>query len=267
MINKYSSTINSNKYLKSKKYNIILDIDETLINILYFDDYDMNYITKGPHQFDFFMLKDQKFLVFFRPGLKDYLNFVFTHFNVGFWTTGTTDYAEKCLELILTPIQRKSINLFIARDKKKRNFYDILNKQNIDLKSEYRNVKCLEYLFKNNIYKSSFKKTNTLLVDDNPIHYGINKGKNIIYVNQFNALNYCDKTLKKMLRWLSKNLVDKNNDLSKMELPFYKTINDKLDFRIYNINTLEFIEHIEKNCNKSKKKTYKKKRSKKIKKK
>ena len=264
MVTYFSSTINSTQDLKSKKYNIILDIDETLLNTLqFFDQFDMNYITKGPHHFDFFTIRNQKFLVFFRPGLRDYLNFVFTNFNVGFWTTGTKDYAEKCLELILTPRQRKSINLFIARDKKDQNFYDILNKQNIDLKSEYRNVKYLEYLFKNKIYKGSFKKTNTLLVDDNPIHYGINKGRNIIYVNQFNALNYCDKTLQKMMKWFSKHLVDKNKDLSNIELPFYKTINDKLDFKKHNTNSLEFVEQVEKYCKKSKNKTHKKKKIKK----
>ena len=60
-----------------KKYNIILDIDETLLNtisLMYSND--LNFTTKGPHNFDFFMMGNQKFLVFMRPHLNEFLDFI-----------------------------------------------------------------------------------------------------------------------------------------------------------------------------------------------
>ena len=63
-------------------------------------------MTKGPHKVDFFMIDKQKFLIFKRPNLDNFLEYLFEHFNVGFWTTGTTNYAKKCLELIQTKEQR-----------------------------------------------------------------------------------------------------------------------------------------------------------------
>ena len=103
-------------------------------------------------------------------------------------------------------------------------FYDIIKNKKIHLKT-YDNIsKDLNFLFTNEAYKDKFSKKNTLLIDDSIGHYAVNKGKNVILVNEFKSMIYCDNTLLKIEDWLNKNIVTSKKrsiDMYKMNLPNY----------------------------------------------
>ena len=85
-------------------------------------------------------------------------------------------------------------------------FYDIIKNKKIHLKTYDTISKDLNFLFTNETYKDKFSKKNTLLIDDNSGHYTVNKGKNVILVNKFKSMIYCDNTLLKIKDWLNKNI-------------------------------------------------------------
>lgn len=209
-----------------KKLNIILDIDETLLQLG--GQQDLHLLTTGPHSIK--MLKhNQGLLVFLRPFVLDFLDFLFKNFNVGFWTNASRVLAVDYLDALLTNKQRKNINLFIARDHNKNNYYDYVTKKHFKLHSQGKNVKKLSYLFNHNFYKHRFNHKNTILIDDNSYHYAANNGKNIIFINEFHKSRHSDNTLPKIMKVLSAYKRKKNMVVSKTKLPNYTTINTKFN--------------------------------------
>lgn len=95
-----------------KKNTIILDIDECLVNTPM--TYQNNYMTSGPH--DSFMLEKSGMVSFRRPYLEKFLRVVFDKYNVGFWTTGTKDYANEVLTEILLGEKMDAVKFILARE-------------------------------------------------------------------------------------------------------------------------------------------------------
>ena len=87
-------------------YNIILDLDNTLINSLTFKELKM---LDEKHQNKFVYNDMGKYYrVFERPHLQPFLDFVFSNFNVSIWTAASQDYAAFVIkEFILTKPSRK----------------------------------------------------------------------------------------------------------------------------------------------------------------
>ena len=215
-----------------KKLNILLDIDETLLQFGTLQD--LHHLTDGPHNIKLLKM-NRGFLVFLRPFVSKFLDTLFKNFNVGFWTNASTEIAVDYLEALLTPHQKKQVKLFIARDEQEDNYYDFKTKKNFTLHSQSCNVKKLSYLFNSPIYKHQFNEKNTLLIDDNPKHYAINRGKNVIFINEFHKLRYCDDILPKISKILMEYNKKRNINLNKTKLPNYATINTNFDsFNIFN---------------------------------
>lgn len=80
---------------KKNKINICLDLDQTLIwagtNKEYVPDKNSKLKQKAKY-FDPIKM-DNYYTVFERPGLQDFLDFVFENFNVSVWTAASKDYA------------------------------------------------------------------------------------------------------------------------------------------------------------------------------
>ena len=188
-----------------KKNTIILDIDECLINSTMPD----TYMTSGPH--DLFVLEKWKYLVFRRPYLDKFLRVVFDKYNVGFWTTGTKDYALGILKMILLNEQMDAVKFILAREDTKTKqkskiqsikvplnkydkahyrywkydnnpnlsvgYIDVLKNKKFNIKVfQHENsilVKDLSYVFQHPEYSKFCNKNNTILIDDNPSHYQV----------------------------------------------------------------------------------------------
>lgn len=86
----------------SKKGCIILDLDQTLISAEPTDEYDLKSPDnkKKAKHFRFHDM-DGYYIVFERPGLQDFLTYIFDNFNVSVWTAASKDYALFIIDKIL----------------------------------------------------------------------------------------------------------------------------------------------------------------------
>lgn len=138
----------------NKKYTIVLDLDQTLISAEPLDE--KNFIETYNKKFSKFdnQNMDGIYLVFERPHLQDFLNYVFDNFNVIIWTAASKDYALFIIDKI------------ILRNKKNRYIDYILFSYHCDWSIFCKNYsKHLSMLWeKYNIPNCSYK--NTIILDD-----------------------------------------------------------------------------------------------------
>lgn len=98
---------------EDKKYNIFLDLDQSIISgeLLkeYEDDdeeedeeevYNINGYRDKAKKFTFYTM-DNDYVIFERPGLQKFLDYIFANYNVSVWTAASKDYAlfiaKKCI--------------------------------------------------------------------------------------------------------------------------------------------------------------------------
>ena len=284
--------------IKLKKNTIILDIDECLINST--TPYNNNYMTSGPHKS--IILEKSGMVSFNRPYLEKFLEVVFDKYNVGFWTTGAKDYAMEILKEILLKEQIEAVKFILARentkqeknkkgikvplnkfDKEHYNYWkgqknpnlsvgyiDVLKNKKFNINSFSHGynylVKDLSYVFKHPEYSKFCNKNNTILIDDNPKHYQVNNGNNIIAIQPWYHKVWCDDKLNVLMDWLNKHH-DKN--LGKCKLPnlLDRTLPEMYEFgKGSNKLNTQIIENHCQNTVKSKSKSKSKKSSKSVKK-
>ena len=82
------------------KENFILDLDQTLISAEAEEEYDFKKYNKKAKLFNFQDM-DGYYIVFERPGLQKFLDYLFSHYNVSVWTAATKDYALFIIEKML----------------------------------------------------------------------------------------------------------------------------------------------------------------------
>lgn len=148
-----------------KKLNLILDIDETLVSANKIEDI----ITSPPSypklkKFNYTIMND-KYIIFERPHLREFLDFAFNNFNVSVWTAGTQSYGKFVIDNIL------------LKNSNNRNLDFFLHSLDVDISGrKYGGIKNLNYVY-NDVRKNIYFAHNTLIVDD------------LILVKQTNMLN------------------------------------------------------------------------------
>lgn len=153
------------------KPNIFLDLDDTCI---YSIDYkDFNKYKKYTKYKNYNML--DKYIIFERPYLQYFLDFLFKKFNVSIWTAASKNYALFIIEHI------------IIKDKPERNIDWIFFSYHSIISKKYTNyIKCLDIIWdKCNIIMD---KNNTFIIDDNKEVYNA-QPKFCILVKKFNIKN------------------------------------------------------------------------------
>lgn len=98
---------------KSDKPILILDLDETLISSLPSENYGDKQKEKAK-KFEFENMDDY-YIVFERPGLQTFLDYIFANFTVSIWTAATKDYAAFIADKMLVkdkPERRIDMMLF-----------------------------------------------------------------------------------------------------------------------------------------------------------
>lgn len=86
--------------MRSKKINILLDLDQTLLSAESTFDYDMKKNKAKAKKFTFYDM-DGYYIVFERPGLQSFLDDLFANFNVSIWTAASKDYALFIIDKII----------------------------------------------------------------------------------------------------------------------------------------------------------------------
>jgi TFIIF-interacting CTD phosphatase-like protein len=87
-----------------KKINVILDLDNTLIFSIEHSKYPKrkSILHEKPHYF-----MDNDYVIYERPDLQDFLDWLHTHFNVMIWSAASPEYVEFIVENILQRGNRK----------------------------------------------------------------------------------------------------------------------------------------------------------------
>ncbi len=86
--------------MSNEKLNILLDLDQTIISSEAEDEYDFKKNKDKAKKFTFHDM-DGYYIVFERPGLQKFLDYLFKNFNVSIWTAASKDYALYIIEKII----------------------------------------------------------------------------------------------------------------------------------------------------------------------
>ena len=86
--------------MSDNKLNVLLDIDATLISAEPAEEYDFNKNRKKSRKFTSHDM-DGYYIVFERPGLQEFLEWLFGKFNVSVWTAASKDYALFIIDKII----------------------------------------------------------------------------------------------------------------------------------------------------------------------
>ena len=154
--------------------NILLDLDQTCISAESLEGEDAEFSYKNPKQ----LRKMQKYrsedmdgyyLVFERPGLQEFLDYLFKNFNVCVWTAASKDYALFIIkEFILNGKKDRKLDWAFF------SYHCKISEKNKDDRS--KNLKLLWEDFK----LPGFNSNNTYILDDNPEVYETQPDKCII---------------------------------------------------------------------------------------
>ena len=139
--------------MKDKKLNYILDLDNTLISAVPTEEYDFKKFRNKAKKFDFENMDDY-YIIFQRPGLQDFLDYLFENFNVSIWTAATKDYALFIIEKI------------ILKDRPERKIDWIFFSKHCNVSERHKNgTKDLSMLWE--YYKiANYNVYNTVILDD-----------------------------------------------------------------------------------------------------
>lgn len=149
------------------KPNILLDLDQTVISAEAEEDYDHE---KNKEKSKKFSYKDMDgyYIVFERPGLQSFLDFLFDNFTVSIWTAASKDYALFIIENI------------IISDKSNRHLDWIFFSYHCDISKRIKKgSKSLEMLW-DEYHIPGYNKDNTVIIDDYDEVYKTQKDNCII---------------------------------------------------------------------------------------
>jgi len=155
------------KLSHNKKPNIFLDLDQTVISAEATEDYKPRKYKQKAKLFDHKNMNGY-YIVFERPGLQEFLDYIFENFNVSVWTAASKDYA-------LFIIQN-----MILKNKPNRELDWVFFSYHCDISSKIKNgTKDLAMLWE--IYKlPGYNSKNTIILDDYDEVYNTQPGNCII---------------------------------------------------------------------------------------
>lgn len=158
-INRRKSSVKT----KPKKYSIVLDLDNTLISAVTQQDIEQHW-EKLPeiHRKNMVMkiprtsILDNEYIVFQRPYLQGFLDYLFENFNVSVWSAASKDYVETIVNNVILFDPSRTLDYVL-------NYNHCILSQQIGSKG-FKNLSVLWALSDNDRYFPS----NTILIDDLP---------------------------------------------------------------------------------------------------
>ena len=162
--------------MEKKRINIVLDLDQTMIAALslqrYEEEeeeevYDIDKNKNKATKFKFHTM-DNDYVIFERPGLQKFLDYIFSNFNVSIWTAASKDYAIFIAK-----------HCILAKNPKRKLDY-IFWSYHCEVSSDIgKGTKDLSLLWKK--YKiAGYNKLNTYIIDDYEHVFEIQKQNCII---------------------------------------------------------------------------------------
>ena len=185
--------------------NFILDLDETIISAEATEDYDFEKYKNKASKFKHESMEGY-YIIFERPHLQQFLDFIFENFDVSVWTAATKDYALFIInKIILVKPNRKLDYIFFS-------YHCNISKK---IKKGTKDLSMLWDVYKINGYNEK----NTCILDDYDEVYKT-QTQNCIIAEQFKFTNENsekDVFLKKLKRKIKKHLIADNNVQNSIE--------------------------------------------------
>ena len=153
--------------------NVILDLDNTLIYAEPVEDMN-DEIEKKSKYFKYHDM-DGYYVVFERPGVQEFLDYLFENYNVSVWTAATKNYALFVIKNVILnkPERHLDYIFFYYHCAVSRRIYDCDKK--LDLLWEWFKLE-------------GYNKDNTIIIDDNDDVISSNP-KNSIQIEKFDVKN------------------------------------------------------------------------------
>ena len=196
--------------MKNEKLNVLLDLDQTIISSEAEDEYDFKNNKKKAKKFTFHDM-DGYYIVFERPGLQNFLDYLFENFNVSIWTAASKDYALFIIDKI------------VLQDKPNRKLDWLFFSYHCELSKKKKNgSKNLDMIW-DEFKISGYTKNNTVIIDDydevfnlqpnnciiaKPFEFSEDKSENDKYLHKLT------KALKKMKHGKLASFVNKHVEKS-----------------------------------------------------
>lgn len=194
------------------RLNIILDLDQTIISGEANEEFDhkknKNKITKFK-----FENMENYYIIFERPYLQKFLDFIFKNFNVSIWTAASKDYALFIIDKI------------ILRGKKNRKIDYIFFSYHCNISKKLKRGSKMLCLYKDFYDIPQYNLDNTFILDDFKKDVYNRQKFNCILVPPFEFTNIDsekDNYLNELIDEL-KNLINNKNNMNSI----IKTINKK----------------------------------------
>jgi len=153
-----------------KKINVFLDLDNTVIYSIVKDKFNENSYLKN---FNYHVMDDD-YIVFERPGLQQFLDWLFNNFNVSVWSAASPNYVDFIVRNVI--------------EKNDRVVEYVLNSDNCEFSQDIfgnKHIKNLNLLW--DIYDvENYGPYNTLIIDDLSLVSNINPN-NSIKIKSFNT--------------------------------------------------------------------------------
>lgn len=138
------------------KINIILDLDNTLISAIDCDEAEkmgLDVVSARQRAFTWLNMEDE-FKIFARPGLQDFLSWLFANFNVSVWTAASKIYASFIIQ-----------NFILAGRPERKLDYILFSHHCRESKRTRKYQKSLSMV--SDVFPLGYDITNTYIIDDN----------------------------------------------------------------------------------------------------
>lgn len=186
--------------MPQKKYNIVLDLDNTLLSAVPLEDFSWDRETKEKSlKFDIHNMEEY-YIIFERPYLQAFLTFLFENFNVSIWSAASKDYVL----FIVNEIIKK------GHPERKIDFIFFSYHCNWS-KKKYKGIKKLDMIW--DVFDiPGFNLSNTIIIDDLPEVYKI-QPCNCIHIKEFEFEHLDSEDDKELL-----NVMERLKHLLKKEI-------------------------------------------------
>lgn len=198
-----------------KKWNIFLDLDQTLISAEPLEKDDNEFLDINNREIKKKIKKykwhnmDGYYAVFERPYLQEFLDFIFENFNVSIWTAATKSYALFIIRnIILVKPNRKLDYIFFKQH----------CKYSYKFNKKTKNLRVLKELYKIN----KFNLSNSFIIDDYDEVFNT-QPSNCIRAPPFflkDKDSHKDDFLKKLKDLFDRSLKNKNFDVNNININF-----------------------------------------------
>lgn len=186
--------------IDANKKNIILDLDNTLISAEAIEDFPFDDEGMKEKAIQFILHDmDGYYIVFERPHVQSFLDWLFENYNVSVWTAASKDYALFIIQRILLNKKRKLNHILFS-------YHCSLSKQLFN-----GDTKNLKFLF-DVIKMPGYNANNSIIIDDLDTIYE-SQPNNCIHIKEFNIFDK-DSELDDQLIHVQQQIKDKFDTLS-----------------------------------------------------